>query len=145
MTQVAFHLGVADKTLYACRLVRKASRQGLRVRVVAIEDELSMLDSALWTFEALEFLPHLRLDPAHLPNQSKTQTPIWLTRAETVWPDILAAPQVIINLDIESSIDLPPVEKIIELVSPEPEEKEAARHRWRRYKSMGWACQHHQV
>ena len=145
MTQVAFHLGVADKTLYTCRLVRKASRQGLRVRVVADDAELSALDSALWTFEALEFLPHLRLSSGDRPAQSWAHTPIWLTQAQTTWPDLLPAPQVIINLDMNASPEAQGAERIIELVSADPWEKEAARKRWRHYKSMGWECQHHEA
>ena len=145
MTQVAFHLGVADKALYTCRLVRKASRQGLRVRVVADHAELSALDSLLWTFEPLEFLPHLRLNPGDRPTASWAYTSIWLTQWQTDWPEDLPTPQVIINLDMSGQPEVQGAQRIIELVSADPEEKEVARHRWRHYKSMAWECQHHQV
>ena len=145
MTQVAFHLGVTDKALYTCRLVRKASRQGLRVRVVAGDAELSALDSALWTFEPLEFLPHLRLKPGDQPTRSWAHTPIWLTQWQTDWPEVLPTPQVIINLDMSGQPEEQGAQRIIELVSADPEEKEVARQRWRHYKSRGWECQHHEV
>ena len=52
MPEVAFHTGLPDKIGYTCRLLRKANRQGLRVRVIGSEPELELLDKALWTFDA---------------------------------------------------------------------------------------------
>ena len=145
MTMVVFHLGVPDKLLYVCRLLRKASRQGARVRVVADEVECAQLDSALWTFEPSEFLPHARYDPAKVPHPSWAHTPIWLTQKDHEWPDVVPRASVLVNLDREGLSQVNAFDRVIEVVSLEDDDKEAARHRWRRYKALGLDCQHHQV
>ena len=61
MPQVEFHSGVAAPLQYACRLLRKAWRQQVAVLVTAPPPLLAALDRELWTFEALEFVPHRRL------------------------------------------------------------------------------------
>ena len=71
MTDIAFHTGIADPLDYACRLLRKAYRSGARAAVYGEPGLLDRLDQALWTFEPLEFVPHLLLprdgaDPARL-------------------------------------------------------------------------------
>ena len=58
MTEVMFHFNVPDKLGYACRLLRKAYGAGSKVGVVADESTLQPLDTALWSFSAVEFLPH---------------------------------------------------------------------------------------
>ena len=60
MPQVEFHSGVAQPLNFACRLLRKACRQRVPVLVSAPAPTLDALDRELWTFEALEFLPHRR-------------------------------------------------------------------------------------
>ena len=59
MTEVSFHFNVPDRTEYTCRLLRKALRQGVRVVVVGPEKILAGLDRAIWTFDAIEFVPHV--------------------------------------------------------------------------------------
>ena len=44
--QVDFHSGVTDKVGHACRLLRKAVRQGARVQVCGEPAELDALDQA---------------------------------------------------------------------------------------------------
>jgi len=46
LTEVAFHTGIADPLDYACRLLRKAYRQGARVAVHAPAPLLDRLDQA---------------------------------------------------------------------------------------------------
>ena len=59
MTEVEFHTGVADPTAFACRLLRKACRAGVRVLVTASPAPLVALDRALWTFAERDFVPHV--------------------------------------------------------------------------------------
>ena len=62
MTEVMFHFNVPDRIGYACRLLRKIHASGSRVGVVADESLLHELDQRLWTFTALDFIPHCRSD-----------------------------------------------------------------------------------
>ena len=59
MTEVTFHFNVPDRPGYACRLLRKATRSGALVVVTAGAAELAGLDRLLWTFDPIEFLPHV--------------------------------------------------------------------------------------
>ena len=48
MTEVAFHLNVGDRTVYLCRLLRKAYLKGSRVYVLGGASSIDPLDRALW-------------------------------------------------------------------------------------------------
>ena len=58
MTEVAFHFNAPDKISYACRLLRKATRQGVRVVVSGSAELLQQLDQVLWTFSSTDFVAH---------------------------------------------------------------------------------------
>ena len=138
MTRIAFHTGLADPVAYACRLLRKASRQGTRVLVSLPAERLAGFDRELWTFDADEFLPHLRLDTG--PSASMlARTPIWLASG----PQAPAGPEVWVTLGGDGPADPLRFERIIELVSTEDGDRRAARVRWRAYEAQGLAIVHH--
>ena len=71
MTAVAFHVNAPDRIAYACRLLRKAVGAGNRVLVTGEPQQLADIDQALWTFSALDFVPHCRADaPAEVLDRS---------------------------------------------------------------------------
>jgi len=131
MTEVEFHTGVADPVAFAGRLLRRAARQGVRVQVTAPPDVLTLLDRNLWTAEAQDFVPHLRM-PGASP-AAAARTPIWLTAA-ALHED---APRVLMNLGAERAADAAALDRIIEIVSSDPDLAAAGRDRWRAYKSLG--------
>ncbi len=140
MTEVEFHTGVTDRAAFACRLLRKAYRQGVRVLVTAPDDVLAELDRLLWTFDERDFVPHVRLPGAAAPVAART--PIWLA------PDALqvgsaGAPALVLNLGAAAPPDLSAVERLIEVVSSDPDETERGRGRWKTYKSAGLEIRHH--
>lgn len=140
MAQVEFHTGVADPLLFTCRLLRKASRQGARLRVSAPAPVLTQLDRALWTFDERDFVPHLRVSgPADDPRLPRT--PIWLHEADTALPG--DAPTIQVNLGAALTAQLPQVERLIEIVGDDADEAQAARARWRDYKARGHTVIHH--
>ena len=138
MTEVEFHTGVADKLGFACRLLRKAYRKGVRVVVTGPGPLLGTLDRDLWTFEQQEFVPHVRL-PGSAPSPMAARTPIWLVDGEL--PE--GGPDVLVNLGAELPEDLSAWRRVIEIVSAEPDDEQAGRHRWRSYKARGLAVTHH--
>jgi DNA polymerase-3 subunit chi len=137
LNEVEFHTGVADPVGFACRLLRKAARQGARVLVTAPEPVLGELDRALWTFEERDFIPHVRVPGARAGIAART--PIWLA-ASARQPD---APRLVLNLGAEAPADLAALDRLIEVVATDADEVDAGRQRWRGYKAAGLAIKHH--
>ena len=137
LIEVEFHTGVADRVGFACRLLRKASRQGARVLVTAPDEVLAELDLALWSFEERDFLPHVRM-PGAKPAVA-ARTPVWLARDAA----LAGAPRLVLNLGAEAPADVTALDRLIEVVSAEPDDAEQGRQRWRAYKAAGLEIKHH--
>jgi DNA polymerase-3 subunit chi len=137
MAEVAFHTGV-DKLDHACRLLRKAYRQGAKVVVAGDGAQLARLDQALWTFEPLEFVPHARLKRGEAMAPRFARTPIWLVDAGATPPHH----DVLVNLGPEMVEDWNTFARVIELVSGEPDDLAAGRKRWRAYEAQGARIDH---
>jgi DNA polymerase-3 subunit chi len=137
MAEVAFHTGV-DKLEHACRLLRKAYRQGAKVVVAGDAAQLGRLDQALWTFEPLEFVPHARLKRGETAPARLVRTPIWLVDAGAVPPHH----EVLVNLGPEMVEGWETFARVIEIVSAEPEDRNAGRSRWRAYEAQGARIEH---
>lgn len=129
MTRIDFHSNVPDKIHYTCRLIRKA--RAANCRVIVFENnraQLDMLNEALWTFSASDFLPHVMLNDPLM-----AQTPIILTeddRANFPHHDLL------INLTQSVPDDLSRFERIIEVISSDPQDTLAGRERYRHYQQQ---------
>ena len=82
MSAIEFHTGVDEPLAYACRLLRKASRQRARVAVVGPASTMERLDTLLWTFEATSFVAHRRVNAPGLQRPG-LDTPIWLMDDDT--------------------------------------------------------------
>lgn len=133
---VEFHTGVADPVHFACRLLRKAFRTGVRVLVTAPPPELSALDEALWTFEAQDFVPHVRLPgPAAA---LAPRTPLWLAPGP-----VDGAPPVLVNLGADPPDDAEAFTRIIEIVGTDLVQRQEGRARWRHYERWGVRPLHH--
>ena len=140
--QVSFHTGLEDKVDYACRLLRKAARQGARVQVWGQAVELDLLDQALWTFEAQDFVPHVRLRPGVLPAGYLHRTPLWLLDESGQWPAGLQPAEVLVNLGT-AQIPGTSFARVVELVGADPQEAQSGRERWRLYAQAGIRPEHH--
>lgn len=142
MTEISFHFNVPDRTLYACRLLRKAGRRGNRVAVTGPAERLTGLDRALWGFDSVEFLPHLVVrqgDAATLPRLRAT--PIWLVERTEDAPHH----DVLVNLGEQLPEGFESFGRVIEIVSVDESERLAARQRWKHYANRGYAIDRHEV
>ena len=137
MTEVEVPTGVADPTAFACRLLRKAHRQGVRVLVTAPPETLAALDRALWVTEERDFLPHVRMPGA--ASAVAARTPIWLASRA----GLDGAPRVCVNIGADVLEDLDALDRLIEIVTVDPDDAAAGRARWRRYKARGLNIVHH--
>ncbi len=123
MTRIDFHFNAEHRLHYACRVTRKARAAGKRLVVFARDaDRLAQFDTALWTFSALDFLPHVYMDSA-----LAADTPVLLT------PDAERAPasDVLLTLDDETPPDFSTLftryERVIEVVSRNDDDRARAR------------------
>jgi DNA polymerase-3 subunit chi len=141
MTEVNFHTRVPHLLGYACRLLRKASRQGAQVVVTAPPATLAALDTALWTFDPIEFVPHVLHAPGTVMAERLRATPVWLVQhaADASSHDVL------VNLGPLAPDGFESFAKVIELVSTDDDAVAAGRQRWKHYASRGYAIKHHEV
>lgn len=141
MTEVSFHFNVADTLGYACRLLRKATRQGSRVTVTGDGTTLSSLDRALWSFDPIEFIPHVMVRPGASPLPRLQATPVCLAE------DLGASwhHDVLVNLGDEAPRGFETFARVIEIVSTQEQDRAAARQRWKHYASRGYAIVKHEV
>jgi DNA polymerase III subunit chi len=131
MTGVEFHFNAPDKLAYACRLLRKAVGKGAKVVVTGEPGILRELDTALWTFSALEFVPHCHADaqPAML-----AASPVVL--ADT--PRTAPHQQVLVNLGNQVPEGFERFERLIEVVTQGEDDRQQARQRWKHYANRGY-------
>jgi DNA polymerase-3 subunit chi len=130
--RIDFYFGVEHRLHYACRIVRKARSAGKTVLAYAGDaDRLARFDAALWTFSALDFLPHVYAD-----SPLAAHTPVLLTRAPQATPRDL-----LLNLDDEPPPDYADwfarFERVLEVVSQEDADRSAARRRFKAYRDGG--------
>jgi DNA polymerase-3 subunit chi len=133
LTRLEFHTGIADPLGYGCRLLRKAYRRGVRVVACGEPERLSRLDTLLWTFEQLEFVPHARLRAGERPDATMQRTPIWLADRGADWP----ACDLVVNLGDHAVDDAQRYPRVIEIVGDDEAGIQAGRARWREYAAAG--------
>ncbi len=141
MTEVSFHFNVPDRTLYVCRLLRKATRQGAQLVVTASASVLDGIDRALWSFDALEFLPHRLLRRGEAIPERLLATPIWLTEQPLQGP----RQEVLVNLGHDAPVGFESYARLIEIVTGDEADRAQARVRWKHYASRGYPIQRHEV
>ena len=141
MTEVTFHFNVPDRTDYTCRLVRKASRLGASVVLAGPAVALAHFDRALWTFDELEFLPHVLLRPGQPVAPRLRATKVWLAQDANQ----AGLHELLINLGAEAPAGFESFEKVVEIVSADEADRAAARSRWKHYASRGYAIRKHEV
>ena len=139
MTEVAFHFNVPDKLAYACRLLRKANGSGARVVVTGEADLLRQIDTELWTFSALEFVPHCHAAAADA--QVLRSSPVVLADSPRGTPH----QEVLVNLGGRVPEGFERFERLIELVSQDDEDRTQARGRWKHYADRGYAIKRHDI
>lgn len=138
MTEVAFHFNMPDKTLYLCRLLRKATAQGARVAVTGPPAALRELDTALWSFSATDFIAHCSADS---DAAQRDASPIVLGGA----PDQAAHDDVLLNLGAGVPEGFERFARVIEVVGSSQQEIIDSRLRWKHYRQLGYALVRHDI
>ena len=100
---------------------------------------LDRLDQALWTFEPLEFVPHIVLPRDGADATRVANTPIVLLKGESAAP---AACRVAVTLAAHPVGDVAAFDRLIAIIGLSPEHREAGRQRWREYERAGHSVSH---
>jgi DNA polymerase-3 subunit chi len=134
VVRLEFHTDLADPLGYCCRLLRKAYRRRVKAVVCGDPERLGRLDTLLWTFEQLEFIPHARLRGGERPDAALlAHTPIWLADATAAWPQA----DVVVNLGDQPVGEPTRFDRIIEIVGEGEADLQGGRARWRHYVTLG--------
>jgi DNA polymerase-3 subunit chi len=141
VTEITFHFNVPDRAQYACRLLRKATRQRARVAVTGDSAMLSSLDRQLWEFDPVEFIPHVRVEAGQRVAERLRATPVWLIET----PGDGEGHEVLVNLGSAPPVGFESYAKLIEIVSTSDDDRIAARSRWRHYANRGYPIVRHEV
>lgn len=133
MQKIDFHFNVAQRTLYACRLIKKVRAMGLTVTVWSSNEVLlRRAYDDLWRFEDLTFIAH-----AWAGSAFEADAPVVFASDITK----LKAADVIILLDETVPPDwqkvLAPFDRVVDIVSTSPTELTNSRARYRLYKTAG--------
>ena len=141
MTEISFYFNVPSRTGYACRLLRRAQRQGMSIAVAGPAEALAEIDRELWTFSAVDFLPHQWIDRAADVPEALHAATIWLGA------NPIDAPrhEALLNLGAETPPAFETFERVFEVVSVDDGDRSAARDRWKAYARRGYAIKRHEV
>jgi DNA polymerase-3 subunit chi len=132
--RIDFHFNVEHRLQYACRVVRRARSAACRVLLYSRDaDRLARVDAALWTFSALDFVPHV-----HVDSPLAARTPVLLASSL----DGADGCEVLVHLDDELPPQLPSLAgrfgRLIEIVSRDDDDRRRARERFRAYREAGF-------
>ena len=137
MTRIDFYFEAEDKLQIACRLSAKAAQQKLRVLIYAPDEAgAQRIDRLLWTWQATGFLPHCMTR-----SPLAAQTPVLITCD----PEDTPHDQVLLNLHHAWPPAFSRFERLVEIVSREDEDREAARARFRFYRDRGYDIVKHDL
>ena len=137
MTSIDFYFNAADRLQVACRLAGKALIERRRMLIYAPETELAArLDRLMWTWPAIGFVPHCAVN-----DSLAAHTPVLIAGGDDMPQDV----PLLLNL----SADCPPhfarFERLFEVVGADETGREAARARYRLYRSRGYAIASHDL
>jgi DNA polymerase-3 subunit chi len=111
--------------------------KGAKVVVTGEPALLRELDTALWTFSPLEFVPHCHAGSAGAAVLAAS--PVVLSEAAHSAPH----QQVLVNLGPAVPEGFERFERLIEVVTPDEGDRAQGRRRWKHYADRGYAIARH--
>jgi DNA polymerase-3 subunit chi len=141
--RVDFAFGAPDRLRAACQAARKRHLAGQRLVVYCGDGaRLSAFDRMLWAFDDISFVPHVLVTDA-----LAGETPVLLTAADpaSALPADQLAEAWLLNLDDGCPPHYDGYARLLEIVSDDPADRQAARQRWRAYQAAGHALQSHDL
>jgi len=141
MTQVDFYVltsaNASNIEQFVCLLTEKAFKQGHKIHIHTVDEQQSTrVDNLLWTFKELSFLPHVKMG-----DEQQSETPIHISHEQ----DKAFLADVLINLKSEVPVFYQQFERVAEIVSADPVQRQTARQRYRHYQQQGDTVTSHEV
>ena len=127
-TRVQFYHNTGHPLSLACEFAARAFADGRKVALrVPDEAAAKQLDRMLWSFDPLEFVPHVMAD-----SPLAAETPVIIGRADAAprWP----AADMLVNLAEDIPGDFERFRLLVEIVGQSEAEKLPARARWMHYR-----------
>lgn len=141
MTEIAFYFNVPSRTEYACRLLRRAQRQGVSLAVTGPAAILEAIDRELWCTEPTDFVAHARVaDLAAVPTALRKST-VWLAENAADAP----CHDALVNLGEATPKGFESFGRLVEIVSTDEADRAVARERWKAYAKRGYPIKRHEV
>ena len=135
MTEVLFYTHVDNKLQTACQLSAKALSRQMKVLILTSTAELTdRISKMLWTAPSIGFYPHCRAGDRLAP-----VTPIIVDHLS----ETLVHHEVLINLSEDTPAFFSRFQRLVEIVSNEQADREAARARFRFYRDRGYEIRTH--
>ncbi|PCJ17749.1 MAG: DNA polymerase III subunit chi [Gammaproteobacteria bacterium] len=143
MTQIDFYVlsEQSDEAThhFIARLTEKAYGSGHQIFIYTEQiDQAKQLDELLWRFRAESFLPHEITDA----NNPCAVTAINIS--EQPAPDTLPK-DLLINLNQQIPEAFTQYQRVIEIVSQHPDQKQRAREHFKHYKAQGFSPRSHDI
>ncbi len=137
MTRIDFYVEARDRIDVACRLAAKAVQARTRMLVYAPDETMiARIDRLLWTQPPTGFVPHCM---SHDPLAD--ETPILIARNVDDPP----LDDVILNLADTFPPTFARFQRVLEIVSQDPQDKASARDRFRFYRDRGYRIETHNL
>ncbi|MGN6580671.1 MAG: DNA polymerase III subunit chi [Bordetella sp.] len=141
--RIDFAFGAPDRLRSACQTACKQHQAGLRLVVYCSDGaRLAAFDRMLWALDDISFVPHVLANDPLAPD-----TPVLLTAADPA--DALPADQAaqawLLNLDDDCPPGYEVYARLLEFVSGDAIDRQAARQRWRVYQAAGHDLHSHDI
>jgi len=134
MTKVDFYTGSNDKLRTVCQLSHKAMQNGVRVILSSPDAAINeALDKLLWHYPATSFIPHCRGDAGEV-----TLSPVVIDQGSEKFPHH----ELLISLHNECMPFFSRFDRVIEIISNEPEDNRLGRLRYKFYRDRGYELRH---
>ena len=134
MARINFAFGATQRLAQACQTTLKQYLAGQKLIVYCSDAaRLKQFDQKLWAVDEAAFVPHVWVD-----DPLASRTPVILVHKDLAQALEGIAPETwLLNLDDQCPPTFGALQRVLEIVSEEPEDKEAARQRWRTYQTAG--------
>lgn len=137
MTRIDFYFNVASKAEVARKLAAKALHAEKHILIFTRDKTRAReLDASLWASPQLSFLPHVLCG-----HPLAAKTPVLIGDD----PEKLQRPDVLINITAEIPDCFARFDRLLEIVTEDPLDKEAARNRFRYFRERGYPLEVHDL